>query len=336
MNATQTSTTLYVQDPCFGTGVMLPGDGVTGACGTPERPDGTDRTIVTPGFWVGDANYRNTATPKVMTFSNGSSTGDGTLGSTSAATVGADAYASLYSSFRYLYVMHDRQGLDRNNGPAVRAVVHHPMGANAEWSTRYNAVLIGHGDANHYDLASLDVMAHELGHGLSAYGPTLQYGTNPESAKLAEATANMFAMLVSGDHLELDVVPYRIGEMTSRTGAPGDTFTYMDDPVQKSAAVCYDPGNAALENHRGAGPGNHMFYLLVYGGHSKCNGSLVQSIGFAAAEKIWYDAFHNLQPLATYSQLRAQFVASAMALADGPANVAVASTISAFDAVNVQ
>lgn len=66
-------------------------------------------------------------------------------------------------------------------------------------------------------MSSIDVIAHEIGHGSSAHGPKLQLTGEP--GKLSESTANMFSMLVSNRNPALDPLPYRIGEVTLKDNA---------------------------------------------------------------------------------------------------------------------
>jgi Zn-dependent metalloprotease len=204
--------------------------------------------------------------------------------------------------------------------------------------------MVGSPNERYFDMASLDVIAHELGHAFNQYGPSMRLGARGvflESGKIAEATADMLAMLVSDGDWG-DPVPYWIGEQTIRANYNGSTFAnaglafrYMDDPERHPGDVaCYYPDIARLENHRGAGPANHMFYLLTYGGVSRCNGASVNGIGVVAAGDIYWKAFLKLRTDATYASLRSAFVGAAMELHPGP-NATVLTTAAAFDAVNV-
>ena len=109
----------------------------------------------------------------------------------------------------------------------------------------------------------------------------------------------------------------------------------MDDPSRTPGTVaCYYPEIRQLEGHRGSGPAGHMFYLLTYGGVSKCDGSLVEGIGVSDAARVFWTAFGILPPEATYTDLRSAFVNGAMAHFPGP-NPIVLRTVAAFDAVDV-
>jgi Zn-dependent metalloprotease len=323
----------YVQDPCFGTSVALPGGGNVGVCGSPENPDGTGSHVAAGlGNWVGNANGRVTTNVRPMTFLT-EPFGDGLLGSSNPATIAADAYLGLYQTHLYLYYRHGRAGLNGSNGPAVRAVVRHPTWPSS-WFGPDRAVIVAAGYDAYYDQGSIDVIAHELGHGLSDFGPQLKFGTGLESEALAESTSNMLALLVSRFSAGLDLKPYRIGEETATMSPETFALTYMDDPSLKTGTVaCYTSSIGGYESHRAAGPADHMFYLLVYGGVSKCNGNVVSAVGLDAAEKIWFEGYFDLAPTANYAALRAAFVDAAMNRY-GSTSV-TANTIAAFDAVNV-
>ncbi|HUR80872.1 MAG TPA: M4 family metallopeptidase, partial [Thermoanaerobaculia bacterium] len=258
---------------------------------------------------------------------------DGVLGSRSTATVAADTFGAMHKVFRFLDLTYHRAGLDKSNSPKVRALVHHPSDP-TNWNSRDSAILVARDTPEHYDMASLDVIAHELAHGLNDQGPKLVL--SGEAGKVSESTADMFAMLVSHKEWPYDPLPYRIGELTLKNNQSMDrALTYMDAPSLKTGTVtCYTSDIGTLENHRGAGPGDHMFYLLVYGGMSLCNSSFVQGIGFEAATTIWQKAFFGLNESSGYSALRQQFIAAAQDYANGPSTV-VSSTIAAFDAVEI-
>jgi Zn-dependent metalloprotease len=329
-------------DPCYGTGVMIQNY----VCGTWQQV-GSVTTLVAPGVgnYVADAGGTSKTRGKPIRFTTAEPFGDATLGSSNANTVASDAFFHMGIVFNYVQNnFSDYQGLDGRNSPQIHAMVKTNITNSSSWDRQTLAILVGASNAQYFDMASLDVIAHELGHAFNQFGPNLQLaqrGTFVESGKIAEATADMLAMLVSNEDWG-DPVPFWIGEQTIRANYSGATFTnaglafrYMDDPERHPGDVaCYYPDIAQLENHRGAGPANHMFYLLTYGGVSQCNGQLVGGVGAAAAGRIYWTAFRRLSSNATYASLRSAFIGSAMDLYPGP-NPIVLSTAAAFDAVNV-
>jgi Zn-dependent metalloprotease len=249
----------------------------------------------------------------------------------------------MYLAFRYLEMVHGRSGLDDMNGPVVRALVRQPMNA-AIWDRKTKTIQIGR-QTDSYPLTSLDVVAHELGHGLSDFGPAF-VRDGSESHKLDEANADMFAMLVSAENQSSprhDAVPWWIGELTFASNytngifsnSPGgDAIRYMDDPARTGGFPCYFSAIASETNHAGAGPADHMFYLLTYGGTSQCDGSNVTGLGTATAGRIWYSAFRRLQPNTDYATLRLAFIDAAQFLYPGP-SVETATVEAAFNAVQI-
>lgn len=339
LNNTQTALSkIYVQDYCYGHGQAISEPEAPSRCTHSDPAVPNYRVLDGRGNWVGNANNKDIWTGKPLEFLS-TTYGDGIPGSPDFRTPAADAIAAVESVFDYLYFSHQHAGLDRNNGPVVHALVRAPVGGNARWSPQYRAIQLGGGDTDHYDAATLDVVAHEIGHALSDYGPRLDL--RYETAQIGEATANMFAMLVS-ERSDLDEIPHWIGEQLVKRNYVGNVFsnptqalTYMDDPARRPGTIaCYYPDIGMLGSHRGAGPGNHMFYLLTYGGTSTCNGNIVEGVGMAASERIWYEGFHRLGSAATYTSLRQAFVQAALELFPGPSLVAQ-NTVAAFDAVNV-
>jgi Zn-dependent metalloprotease len=342
---------VLMRDPCYGTGLPVAGytqyvsNGPDSRlCGHPEpgpqnlmgwSPDGE-------GNWVGDSGGKYTTSGSPLKLDGGvSDVGTGMLGATDALTQASDAFIGIYLTFRYLELVHTLEGLDGSNGPVVRGLVRQGMNS-ASWSSKSNAIQMGTRTGG-YPMASLDVIAHELGHGLSAFGPRLD-GRNPETGAISESTADIFAMVVSDyfsfDH---DAVPWWIAEQTFPANysagqilnPPVVAERYMDDPSRIAGnPVCYSPTIGNLDPHRGAGPGDHMFYLLAYGGVSVCDGSVVSGVGVSAAQSIWMAAFSSLKPSSRYADLRVAFVTASTNLFPGPSPV-TASVVDAFDAVNI-
>jgi hypothetical protein len=170
---------VYLQDPCYGHGIVVwDFDNQIDCRKGPER-----RFVMGLGNWVGDADFRLTSNARVLKYTSGqvwnNGVGDGVLGSRSTATVAADTYGAMHKVFRFLDYTYHRAGLDSNNSPKVRALVHHPSDP-TNWNSRDSAILVARETANHYDMASLDVIAHELAHGLNDQGPKLMLtGVSP-------------------------------------------------------------------------------------------------------------------------------------------------------------
>ena len=91
-----------------------------------------------------------------------------------------------------------------------------------------------------------------------------------------------------------------------------------------------------LNIHHGAGPNNHMFYLLVAGGTSRCNGNVVTGIGREKAIAIWYRAVTDYMTSSTdYAAARVACLNAAAALY-GTGSAEYNAVNAAYTAVNVK
>lgn len=163
---------------------------------------------------------------------------------------------------------------------------------NAYWNG--SSINIGHNQANKW-ISSIDVVAHENGHGIDTYTPG---GSNNESG-LGEATGDIFGALTeayANEPAPYDVPDYLVGEEINLVGA--GPIRNMYDPSQLGDPNCYSSSIPTTEVHAAAGPLNHWFYLLSEGSKPTngmpssptCNGSTVQGIGIQNAGKIFYGA----------------------------------------------
>ncbi|WP_039829357.1 M28 family peptidase [Streptomyces sudanensis] len=162
---------------------------------------------------------------------------------------------------------------------------------NATWNgTR---VTIGHNQANKW-IASLDVVAHEYGHGIDQYTPG---GANNESG-LGEATGDIFGALTeayANQPAPYDTPDdYEVGEVINLVG--NGPIRYMYDPSKLNHPSCYSSSIPTTEVHAAAGPLNHWFYLLAEGTNpgggkpasTTCNNTALTGVGIQNAGKIFY------------------------------------------------
>ena len=276
-------------------------------------------------------------------------------------TANVDAHVHLGWTYDYLFKRFGRRGLDDQNSP-IRAITH-PVRRNdiftasnevfgtyylnAFWcgacgSDRRGMMMFGEGlpggtflipGGQYYDYfaGALDIVAHELAHGVTSYSSGLIYRN--ESGALNEAFSD-----IVGTSVEFFFHPpgagqrradYLIGEDISRPG--GDRS--MADP-----AMFGDPDHygkrylGAADNggvHINSGIANHAFYLAIEGGTNRTSGLTVQGVGAAnreQIEKVFYRAFvFMLTPNATFSRARAATIQAARDLygANSPAERAV-------------
>ena len=235
---------------------------------------------------------------------------------TDAPAVDAHAYAGY--TYDYYFKRFGRRGLDGND-LRLRSIVH-PVSLR-DYS-RYNADVVnlffanafyaGNGvmvygeglpagvtlDGQHFEpfAGALDVVAHELTHGVTEYTSNLLY--QGESAALNEAFSDMmgtsaefFFQPPGSGPLKAD---YLLGEDITSPGA----VRSMDNPAQFGNPDHYskrytgplDSGGA----HRNATIPGHAYYLAIEGGQNRTSGLAVQGVGGAnrdQIEKVMYRAF---------------------------------------------
>jgi len=260
--------------------------------------------------------------------------------------MGSDALVALVFSLEDLRNFYGRDDLDGNNSWKIEARVNYPTNT-AVWDGLCKCIEISVGDTTtYYPWTPLDVVAHEVNHGLQGALNVLTATTAPETASLAEAYADVFGHEVwyrytrGNGMVAAQPGDYWFGTSMFRANWVGGTFNkivalrYMDDPQRSdpSLPVCYSSAIATMEAHHAMLPFDHMYYLLSNGGVSKCNGATVTPIGRDAAWKIAYNALVQAGPNPTYSQTKLNWMSIASTFYGGSTATLVQQ---AFDAINV-
>ena len=268
----------------------------------------------------------------LVTLNDSDVAADGDNEWTDGAVVDAHAYAGW--TYDYLYKRFNRQGLDNRNLTMTSIV--HPV-RREDWASVPSSVLnlyylnafyagrgimvygeglpagvtVG-GRQRNYFSGAIDVVAHELAHGVTDYTSDLIYRN--ESGALNEAFSDIIGTSVEyfyqpagSGYLKAD---YLLGEdLTSPSGAfrsMADPQAY-DDPDHYSKRYTGTADNGGV--HSNSGIANNAFYLAVEGGVNRTSGLAVQGVGAANREKIekvFYRGFTQLLPAnATFSIARA-------------------------------
>jgi Zn-dependent metalloprotease len=236
-------------------------------------------------------------------------------------------------AYEYYYQKHNRNSFD-NNGGAIKSYVHVDVGwDNAMWTGRLLA--LGDG-SNNNPLVELDVVSHELTHGVTQYEAQLQYYY--ESGALNESFSDIL-----GKAVEFDVfggaATWQIGRHfqdggirdMSNPNLKTQPDTYVGDMWQTSAE---DNGGV----HTNSGVQNFWFYLLCKGGSGVNDHQVnyaVNPIGMDAAVKIAYrNLTEYLGPQSDYLDSR---IGSLLATADlyGNNSTTYQEVVNAWDAVGV-
>jgi bacillolysin len=187
---------------------------------------------------------------------------------------------------------------------------------------------------------SLDIVGHELSHGVTEYSANLIYRN--ESGALNEAFSDMM-----GTSIEFFFQPagngalradYLIGEDTIRPGglrSLADPATF-GDPDHYSRRYTGSEDNGGV--HTNSTIPSHAFYLSIEGGTNRTSGLSVPGVGAnnrEQIEKIFYRAFTQLMPAnSTFSVARAATIQAARDLY-GSNSAAERAVTSAWTAVGV-
>ncbi len=249
-----------------------------------------------------------------------------------------DAHWGAEMTFDYFAQLHDYISFDNDSSLVVSYVHFDSSYVNASW----NGTWMTYGDGNGSTttpLTSLDVVGHELAHGVTQFTADLVYQDEPGA--LNESFSDIF-----GTAIEFFAGPenadWDIGEdfHTSETGS----FRSMSDPKSKGDPDTYGGINfytGDLDNggvHWNSGIQNHWFYLLTEGGTGENDLDdiyTVEGIGMQNASKI---AFRNLQYYLTVTSQYADAYAGARWAAEdlyGICSQEAKQTINAWYAVNV-
>ncbi|MFD9736570.1 M4 family metallopeptidase [Umezawaea sp. NPDC059074] len=198
-------------------------------------------------------------------------------------------------------------------------------------------VQIGHNQNNQW-IGSLDVVAHELGHGIDDHTPggISGSGTQEFVADVFGASTESFA----NEPSPYDVPDFLVGETINLVGS--GPIRNMYNPSALGHANCYSSSVPGSEVHAAAGPGNHWFYLLANGSNptngqptsSTCNSSTVSGLGVQTALKIFYNAMLIKTTGSSYLKYRTWTLTAAKNLF--PGSCAEFNTVkAAWDAVSV-
>jgi thermolysin len=198
---------------------------------------------------------------------------------------------------------------------------------------------IGGQSWNHLS-GAIDVVAHELTHGVTDFTSDLIYRN--ESGALNESFSDIMGTSVefffqpagNGD-LRAD---YLVAEDVVRPGGirSMENPQAYGDPDHYSRRFLGTADNGGV--HINSGISNHAFYLAVEGGTNRTSGLAVQGVGSAnreQIEKVFYRAYTSMLPAdATFSQARAATIQAARDLYGANSNAERAIT-QAWAAVGV-
>lgn len=236
------------------------------------------------------------------------------------ASAGVDAAYGFAKTWDFYKTAFGREGV-RDDGVGAFGAIHYRINyVNAFWSNDCSCMSFGDGNGSTVrPLVSIDIIGHEVSHGVTAATAALVY--NSESGGLNEATSDILGTMVEHFANNPKQPPnYVIGDQIFTTPAPDKFIRTMFKPhLDGISPDCYPSatnasngitlGNfKAMDVHYSSGVANHFFYLLAEGavvpngygagtptnlGASDlvCNGNVgLAGIGRDAAAQIWYRA----------------------------------------------
>jgi bacillolysin len=258
------------------------------------------------------------------------------------ALVDAQYYANVTDDYYLSTFGYDWVAQALASGANDRMVMHAHYSVdynNAGWNGTY--VVLGDGDQVSFEeLTALDVVGHELTHGVTDFTSDLIY--QDESGALNEAFSDMmgssmeFWAEANGREPAVSLAPdWLIGEDFDLTNDTVPGFRNMADPGEDGDPSHYAERYTGTSDNGGvhinSGIANHWYYLLVNGGQNSdptfASGTDVNGIGLAEAERVAFLGFTALNADATFCDARAATISVAGGFA--------ANTADAWDEVGV-
>ncbi|HEY0590048.1 MAG TPA: M4 family metallopeptidase [Pseudoduganella sp.] len=241
--------------------------------------------------------------------------------------------------------------LDGNNTATYIAVHVNTAYDNAYYSDSCKCMFIGDGGSYFNNLGSIDVIGHEMGHGITAATSNLTYrgesgGLNESASDIAGEAVEAYAR-AGGTDATLPVPSandWMMGKEISKSGQP---LRWMYKPSKDGKSPdAWKSTIKRLDVHYSSGPNNRMFYFLAMGssatvGSDTYSQYLTQSpknmtgIGIDKAYRIWFRANTTKFTSSTnYADARLKVLAAAQELYG--ANSAEAKAVQrAYAAINV-
>lgn len=220
--------------------------------------------------------------------------------------VADQAINDAYDSFGYTYALYwqvfQRNSID-NQGMTIQGLVHYGTNYdNAFWDGAGH-MFFGDGDGQLLTQTTkgIDVIGHELTHGVTQHEANLTY--SGQSGALNESISDVFGSLVKQFHLNqaadqadwligADIVGPELAPALRSMKAPGTANPHDNQPADMDHYVHTTSDNGGV--HTNSGIPNRAFYVVA----STIGGPAWQAPGL-----IWYDALTDpqLQSAATFS-----------------------------------
>ncbi|MCF6332546.1 MAG: M4 family metallopeptidase [Draconibacterium sp.] len=253
-----------------------------------------------------------------------------------------DAHWSEEKVLDYWSTVHNRNSLN-DQGLAITGYVHFydandtiKWPNNAMWDGNNNAMLYGDGDGgtHFYPLVALDVVAHEMGHGITQFTANLTPGYQ-ESGALNEGFSDIWGACVE-DWATSNKQTWLMGEEIVNTSFtclrnlqnPNDSLAEEGQHPDTYHGYYWDFNG---EPHNNSTVLSHWFYLLSEGSNGYATNDnddcfYVSGIGITDAQKIAFRAETHLNSSAAYADARTQTILAASNFFGATSNQVVQTT----------
>ena len=282
--------TYRMLDSTRGTGGQFGGMAITNANHAPESNP-------TPGQIY--TNSTNTWGDGQQYVSGGSTT------NANGQTAAVNALWGLMNTYDTMKNVLGWSSLDGNNTATYIAVHVDNNYDNAFFDPGCKCMYIGDGGTMFYNLGSIDVIGHEMGHGVIDATSNLTY--SGESGGLNESNSDILGEVVeayaraggTGTSIPATGNDWMMGKEIGRSGNP---LRWMWKPSKDGKSKdAWNSSLGGLNVHYSSGPNNRMFYFLSKGSNSSSSSEMYSSylnkqplamtgIGTDKAFRIWFKA----------------------------------------------
>lgn len=265
-------------------------------------------------------------------------------------TAGVNAMWGLMNTYDTLKNVLGWQSLDGNNTSTYIAAHVNTAYDNAYYSDACKCMFIGDGGSMFTSLGSIDVIGHEMGHGVTDATSRLVY--RAESGGLNESNSDIVGEMVeayaraggTGSVIPNTGNDWMTGKEISKSGNPLRWLYKPSLDGRSPNAWSSTIGN--IDVHLSSGPNNRMFYFLSQGSNSSSSSPYYSSylnksplamtgIGSDKAFRIWWKAATTKFTSSTnYADARNKVIAAATELYGAGSKEAIAVT-RAYAAINV-
>jgi Zn-dependent metalloprotease len=201
-----------------------------------------------------------------------------------------DAHWGAEMTYDYYLNQHQRNSVD-NQGKKLVNLIHYGTNfVNAFWDG--NRMIFGDGDRNIGPLVSLDIIAHEITHGVTSN--SAQLALENESGALNESFSDIFGVVI--DHYTRpEKANWTVGEEVSSLIRSLENPSVNNDPDTYQGTNWKKLGDADMGGiHSNNGVQNHWFYLLSNGGNGTNDLGNTYQVNGIGIEKSAQIAYRNL------------------------------------------